>query len=77
MENNEPEDVARDAVELKEELHKLRMNNKSNDREYQITYVDYFMILKKFETKRSKAYDFITKAGLRFQLAIINLCKRP
>ena len=34
------------------------------------------MILKKFETKRSKAYDFITKAGLRFQLAIFKLCKR-
>ena len=76
LKNNEPEDEARDAVELKEELHKLRMNNKVNDREYQITDVDYFMTLKKFETKRSKVYDFITKAGIRFQLAIFKLCKR-
>ena len=30
----------------------------------------------KFNKKKSKTYDFITKAGLQFQLAILNLCRR-
>ena len=76
LKNNEPEDEAREAVELKEELHKLRMNDKTNDEEYNITDEDFFMTIQKFASKKSKTYDFITKAGIRFQAAILKLCRR-
>ena len=41
-----------------------------------ITDEDYFMILYKFKSKRSATYDFIVRAGLKFQLAILKLCRR-
>ena len=55
LKNNEPEVESREAIELKEELHKLRMKDKNNDKEYEITDEDFFTTLWKFERKKSKA----------------------
>ena len=44
--------------------------------ETRITDEDFFTVLWKFNKKKSKTYDFITKAGLQFQLAILTLCRR-
>ena len=43
----------KELVEHKEELHRLRLEDKSKDREFVITDEDYFMILYKFKSKRS------------------------
>ena len=76
LENNPPEKEMRELIEFKEELHRLRLENHSYDKEYMISEEDFFMILMKFKSKRSATYDFIVRAGLKFQLAIFKLCKR-
>ena len=75
LKNNEPEDDVREAVELKEELQKLRMNDDTDNTEYNTTDEDYFKTLRKFEAKNSKVYDFITKAGVQFQMVILNFAE--
>ena len=52
------------------------MVDRTLDSAYEITNFDYFFTLWKFKSKNSATYDFITKAGLKFQLAILNLCRR-
>ena len=52
------------------------MNDKRDVKDYTITDKDNFNTLSKFEAKKSKTYDFITKAGVKFQMAILKLCKR-
>ena len=52
------------------------MEDKDNDDEFIITDEDFFMVLSKFESKNSTTYDFIIKAGIRFNLPFLKLCKR-
>ena len=74
--SKEPEEEVMDLVKYKEEVHKLRMEDKDNDEEFYITDKDFFMTMSKFESTNSTSYDFIMKAGLRFKLAVLKLCKR-
>ena len=76
LENNPPEEKVKELVEFKEELHRLRLSDQSKDKEYEVTEEDFFEIIWKFKSKRSSTYDFIVKAGLKFQLAIHKLCQR-
>ena len=76
LKNNEPEEDMKELIKLKEKVHALRMRTKELDREYEITEEEYFFTLWKFKTKNSATYHFITKAGHKFQLAILNLCRR-
>ena len=76
LENNPPEEEVKELIEHKEELHRLRLEDRSKDTEFMITDEDFFMIIHKFKSKRSATYDFIIKAGLKFQLAILKLCRR-
>ena len=76
LKNNEPEEHVKELVKLKKEVHALRMEDKHNDPEYDLSEDEYFSILKRFESKKSATYDFITKAGRNFQLAILKLCRR-
>ena len=73
LENNPPEDRVTELVEFKEELHRLRLSDQSKDKEYEVTEEDFFQNIWKFKSKRSSTYDFIVKAGLKFQLAIHKL----
>ena len=76
LKNNEPKERVKELIELKEEVHALRMTDQSKDTAYELTDEDNFFIMWKFKSKNSATYQFITKAGHNFQLAIINLCKR-
>ena len=70
LKNNEPEEEVKELIQLKEEVQALRMVDRTLDSAYEITNLDYFFIIWKFKSKNSATYDFITKAGLKFQLAI-------
>ena len=59
LENNPPGEKVKELIEHKEELHRLRLEDRSKDREFMITDEDFFMILHKFKSKRSATYDFI------------------
>ena len=76
LENNKPEEEVKELIELKEDQHRLRMEEKGYDEEHQITDEDFFDVLKKFDSKKSATYEFITKSGRQFQLAILKLCQR-
>ena len=76
LENNKPEEKVKEVVELKEEVHRLRMLDRSRDGDNEVTEEDFFKVLWKFESKRSATYEFIIKAGLEFKLSILKLCKR-
>ena len=52
------------------------MKDNTNDDDFEVTDEDFFMVLWKFQQKKSTTYDFITRAGLQFQLAILKLCRR-
>ena len=52
------------------------MKDKINDDEHEVTDEDFFIVLWRFQQKKSTTYDFITRAGLQFQLAILKLCRR-
>ena len=43
LKNNEPEEEAKEAIELKEEIHKSWMNDKTNHEENKITDEDFFI----------------------------------
>ena len=48
LKNNEPEIEMKELIDLKTEVHKLRMEDKDNEKEYEITDEDFFTILWKF-----------------------------
>ena len=76
LKNNEPEEHVKEHIKFKEKVHNLRMMDKNDDDEFSKTDEDYFTILSKFESRNSRTYDFITKAGLKFKLAFLKLCRR-
>ena len=41
LENNKPEEQVKEQIEYKEEVHRLRMMDKSKDRELEITEEDF------------------------------------
>ena len=61
LENNPPEEEVKELIEHREELHRLRLEDRSKDREFMITDEDFFMIHHKFKSKRSATYDFIVE----------------
>ena len=76
LSNNEPDAEVKELVESKEMLHKLRMEDTDNDEEYEISEADFFLTVGKFESKKSRSYEFIVNTGLKYQLAILQLCRR-
>ena len=76
LSNNEPDPRVKELVQYKEIVHNLRMMDKENDYDNEITDEDFFMVLAKFESKKSRSYDFIVNAGIKYKLAIFQLCKR-
>ena len=71
-----PAEDVKELVEFKGELDRLRMNDKSKDTEHEVSEEDFFTVLRQFEEKNSATYEFISKAGLQFKLAILKLCRR-
>ena len=53
LENNELEEEVKHLVKLKDEVHKLRMEDRDNDEPYKISVADSFHTIGKFETKKA------------------------
>ena len=76
LKNNEPADEVKKLIELKEAGHRMRMKNKSDDLEYEISDADFLETVEKFEAKKSRSYEFIVNTGLEYKMAIKKLCQR-
>ena len=64
--NNEPAAEVKELIKLKEMVHEMRMKDKEKDEEYEIYDADFFDTVKKFETKRSRSFQFIVNTGLEY-----------
>ena len=49
LENNKPEEQVKEPIEYKEEVNRLRMMDKSKDRELEITEEDFTNVIRRFE----------------------------
>ena len=76
LKNNKPAEEVKQLIELKEIAHEMRMKNKENDKDYEISDADFFETVAKFEAKKSRSYQFIVNTGLEYKLAILSLCRR-
>jgi hypothetical protein len=76
LKNNEPEDKFKNLVELKEQVHQMRMKDNNNETEDDITDEEFFTNVCKFESKKSPMYNFLVNTGLKFRMSIFNVCKR-
>ena len=76
LENDVPDEKFKDLISLKEEAHRLRMDDNERDEDMEITEEDFFETLQKFQSKKSVMYQFLLNTGLKFKMAIFNLCKR-
>ena len=74
LKNNKPAEEVKQLIELKEAVHELRMKDKDNDEEYEISDKDFLETVGKFEAKKSKSYEFIVNTGLECKIAIMKLC---
>ena len=75
-EENKPEDMFKNLVELKEQVHQMRMEDNYNETEDDITDEEFFTNVCKFESKKSPMYNFLVNTGLKFRMSIFNVCKR-
>ena len=64
-----------DDAQLRNELNEMRMEEKG-EKGFEIIRKDFDDVVKKFDSKSTKSYDFLLKAGVRYQNAIFKLCKR-
>ena len=52
LESTKPAEESKQLIELKEMAHELQMKDKENDSDYDISDVDFFKTVRKFETKK-------------------------
>ena len=74
LKKNEPKENFKLLIEAKRKLHTMRM--KETDGDYDITAEMFWEVVKKFETKKKKSYDFLTKASKGFKEAMLKFCQR-
>ena len=53
LENNEPDEDFKELAKLKEQVHKLRMEDNNCEEELEVSLEDFFMTLCKFELKKT------------------------
>ena len=63
-------------AQLRNDLNKMRMTDSGDDEEFRILKSDFEGVLKKFESKSTKSYDFILKAGKKYKDVMYKLCKK-
>ena len=73
LKNNSVSEKVKVIVELKENLHKLRMNMNTME-EFTIEIEEFEDVVKKFSSKDTKSYDFLLKAGDGYKAAIGQFC---
>ena len=74
LQKNEPKEGFKKLIEAKRKLHELRMLQK--DGNFEVTEDFFWKVMAKFERKRKRSYDFLTKAGKGFKEAMYKFCKR-
>ena len=75
LSNNEVSDNVKVIVELKEILHELRMKEDTKN-EFMVDEEEYKDVVNKFKRKDTKSYDFLVKAGEKYQEAVGKFVKR-
>ena len=75
LKNNEPSENVKDLVRIQSELHDSRMEEISEEN-FEITEQDFEKVLKKFQRKNKRGYDFLVRAGKEFKKPVYRLCKR-
>ena len=61
--------------EVKQELHKIRMNYKYDD-DFKVDETDFEEVIHNFKSKATKAYDFLTKSDEAYRSAMFLICKK-
>ena len=69
LKGNEPDEEVREIVTLRREIQINKMQNKSDD-SFELEEEDFDMVLDKFKRKPTKTYDFLVKAGVKYQAVI-------
>ena len=75
LQNNPPDDEVKQLVNIKKQLHDYRMEHTDSEG-FEVTKDSFNKVLGKFGTKKTKAYNFLLKAGNKFKNSIYKLCKR-
>ena len=75
LKKNKPEDDVKDMVVKRKEEQLMKMKDKSGDT-FKVTVEDFEEVLDKFNTKKTKTYDFLLKSGDKYKMAMFTLCKR-
>ena len=73
--NNEPKEAFKDEIALKELLHDMRMEDKS-DQSNKISEDTFKKVLDKNKRGNKRTYDFLLKAGESFKKSVFKLCSR-
>ena len=74
LSNNAPEKGFERFAKIQEELNDLRM--KSVEGQFMVDKELFNKVLKKFKSSSKHSYDFLTKAGPKFQASCLKLCQR-
>ena len=75
LSKNVPEKEVLQVVKDKKELHDILMKDVMSGK-FKMTEKDYWQQVTKFKRKGKRSYDFLVKAGPRFQTAIYKLTDR-
>ena len=75
LKNNEPSEKVVDLVGAIGKLHDYRMMEENEDN-FEISEEDFEEVVKKFQLKNKRGYDFRVKSGGGFQKSVYKLCKR-
>ena len=73
LKNNIPEPGFEFGAHIKDQLHTHRM--KLNDGEFGVRPETFEKVVKKFKMSNKRSYDFLTKAGQKFQQVCLKFCK--
>ena len=75
LKNNEPSENVIELVGAISKLHDYRMVE-ANEDSFEISETDFEEVVKKFQLKNKRGYDFLVKSGRGFQKSVFKLCKR-
>ena len=73
--NREPKQNYQQIIDMKEKLHRERMVEKLDNDVEELSLQTYIKTLESLKKKSGNKYEFITKAGNSFHLALYNLYK--
>ena len=74
LKGNKPDDTVKDIVNTRKLIQLKKMEDDKEPLE--INHDDFIKVIEKFGKKSTKTYDFLIKAGKKYQDALFSLCKR-